>query len=136
MGPLAAQGAGPGVHGAAPGVGAALEPRGAQDAGREQAAREVKLHQLGLEAHAASLDTLDLHVQSGQLLVNDLLDTQLQLLTGGGRDKDRGIGGPVPGVGGEQLLLPPLRRLVALGPVQGRASVVGDSALALLANNS
>ena len=56
MSPLAAQCAGPGVHGAAPGVGAALEPRGAQDAGREQAAREVKLNQLGLEAHAASLD--------------------------------------------------------------------------------
>ena len=40
----------PGVDGAAPGVGAALQhqPRGAQDAPWEHAAHEVKLYQLGL----------------------------------------------------------------------------------------
>ena len=43
MSPLAAQGAGPGVHGAAPGVGAALQPRGAQDAGREDSKKLIIL---------------------------------------------------------------------------------------------
>ncbi len=51
MGPLAPHGHCPSVHGAAPGVGAALQPRGTQDAGREHAAREVKLYQL-VQTHA------------------------------------------------------------------------------------
>ena len=121
MGPLAAQGAGLGVHGAAPGVGATLQPRGAHDAGREHAAHEVQLYQLGLEADAARLHALGLHVYSGQLLVQDLLDALLQLLAGGGGDKDRASAGLYQ---------------VTLGPVQGRASAVSYLALALIANNS
>ena len=62
---LPAQSAGPSVHGAAPGVGAALQPRGAQDACWEHTTSEVKFDQLGLEAHSACLDTLCLHVQPG-----------------------------------------------------------------------
>ena len=40
VGLLVAQGAGPGVHGAAPGVRASLQPGGAQDAGWEYTSYE------------------------------------------------------------------------------------------------
>ena len=54
MGLLAAQATGLGVHGASQGVVAALQPRGAQDTGRE-----VKLHQLGPQTHLAFMSILD-----------------------------------------------------------------------------
>ena len=77
---------------------------------------EVKLHQLGLEAHAASLNALSLHVWSGQLP----LDALLQFLAQGGGDKDWGISGPVPGVRGHELLFPPLHGLVATFRLESR----------------
>ena len=60
MGLLAAQATGLGVHGATKGVVAALQPRGAQDTGRE-----VKLHQLGPQTHTGRLYTPSLYVYSG-----------------------------------------------------------------------
>ena len=65
VGLLATQSAGPSVHGAAPGVGAALQPGGTQDAGGEHTPSEIQLNQLGLKAHAACLNTFGLHIYYG-----------------------------------------------------------------------